>query len=69
MKNPWYNVSAKIINKFNKVDGLDKTLNIVYELKPYNIRSIKKGIKQLYRYQKAIFSEMGEIYKMVLVLY
>lgn len=57
------------INKLNKVDGIDKTAKIVYELKPYNKRNIKKGIKQLYRYQQAILEKTNEIYKMVLVLY
>lgn len=60
---------GKTINRFNKVDGIDDTLKIIYELKPYNKRSIRKGIKQLYRYQNAVFEEFGYIYKMVLVVY
>ena len=60
---------GRVINRFNKVDGIDDTLKIIYELKPYNNRSISRGIKQLYRYQNAAFQKYGVIYRMVLVVY
>jgi hypothetical protein len=60
---------GKTINRYNRVDGIDDTLKIIYELKPYNPRSIRQGIKQLKRYQNAAYTECGEIYRMVLVLY
>ena len=60
---------ADIINSLNKVDGIDRSLKIIYELKPYNKISIRRGIKQLYRYQKAVFESTGELYRLVLVLY
>ena len=59
----------RTINKFNIVDGIDETAKIIYELKPNNPRSIKQGIRQLYRYQNAAFEKYGEMYRMVLVLY
>lgn len=57
------------INKSNIADGIDTINDIVFELKPYNIKSIKKGIKQLYRYRDALIEEGYGFYKMVLVLY
>ena len=60
---------GRSLNKLNRVDGIDDTLKIIYELKPYNKRNIRKGIKQLYRYQKVALQEYGSIYKMILVLY
>ena len=57
------------INKFNRVDGIDDGLKIIYELKPYNKRSIRNGIKQLYRYQEAALEKYKSLYRMVLVLY
>ena len=60
---------GKTINRLNKVDGLNDTLHIVYELKPYNGRNMRKGIKQLVRYKDALIAEGFGVYKMVLVLY
>ena len=53
----------------NIVDGIDTTKHIVYELKPYNKRNIRRGIKQLNRYQDALLKENKGFYSMVLVLY
>ena len=61
--------NGKYINRLNRVDGIDTLLGVVYELKPYNKRSIKKGIQQLRRYQGVLLQEQGVLYKMVLVLY
>ena len=57
------------INAHNIADGVDDISKTIYELKPYNNRSIRKGIKQLYRYQNAAFEKYGVLYDMVLVLY
>ena len=61
--NPYY------INAGNIADGFDKYAKIIFELKPYNVRGIKRGIKQLIRYKKAIEQSGITVYKMVLVLY
>ena len=58
-----------MIDIHNRVDGIDDALRLVYELKPYNKRSIRQGIKQLYRYQKAIYKKIGVMYDMILVVY
>ena len=58
-----------VINPRNRADGLDDSLRIIYELKPYNQRSIRQGIHQLYRYQSAMYEKTNIMYKMVLVLY
>ena len=57
------------INKHSRVDGIDHANKIIYELKPYNNRSIRQGINQLYRYQRDMLERSGTIYQMVLVLY
>lgn len=73
------------VNQVNRVKGLFKEyggvsgirpdfigLNnkIIYELKPYNPRSMKQGLKQLERYEKALKEQgsKGE-WKHVLDLY
>ena len=50
-------------------DGFDSVKNIVYELKPNNPASIKKGIAQLKRYQQALIRQGRQAKKLVLVLY
>lgn len=56
--------------EFRKISGIrldffDEVGKIVYELKPYNIQSLKTGISQLSRYRRT----MGEGYTWVLELY
>ncbi len=48
-----------------RVDGLNELTNTVFELKPYNIRNARKGVKQILNYNDAL----GGGYKMVIVLY
>ena len=48
-----------------RVDGLNKLTNTVFELKPYNIRNARKGVKQILNYNDVL----GGGYKMVIVLY
>ena len=48
-----------------RVDGLNKLTNTVFELKPYNIRNARKGVKQILNYNDAL----GGGYKMIIVLY
>ena len=50
-------------------DGYDKARRIVYELKPNNPASIKRGVAQLLRYQKALMADAQKIHKLVLVVY
>ena len=64
-----FKYGSRVIDIHNKVDGIDDALRLVYELKPYNKRSIRQGIKQLYRYQKAIYKKIGVMYDMILVVY
>ena len=54
----------KIAN-VGRVDYLDIKQSIIYELKPNNLRSISRGIRQLHKYNQAL----GGNYKMVLVIY
>jgi len=56
---------AKIPETKLRADGLDKLSETVYELKPYNISSARKGVKQILNYKNAL----GETYNMVIVLY
>ena len=60
---------GRAINMFNRVDGINDTAKIIYELKPFNKRNIRKGIKQLKRYRKAALQKYGFTYSMILVLY
>ena len=64
-----FKYGSRVIDIHNRVDGIDDALRLVYELKPYNKRSIRQGIKQLYRYQKAIYKKIGVMYDMILVVY
>ena len=64
-----FKYGSRVIDIHNRVDGIDVALRLVYELKPYNKRSIRQGIKQLYRYQKAIYKKYEVIYEMILVVY
>ena len=48
-----------------RVDGLNEATNTIFELKPYNIRNAKKGIKQIINYNNAL----GGGHKMVIVFY
>ena len=64
-----FKYGSRVIDIHNRVDGIDDALRLVYELKPYNKRSIRQGIKQLYRYQKAIYKKTGVMYDMILVVY
>ena len=59
------NNGVRINNTRLRVDGLDDALQTIFELKPYNRRNIRKGVKQIVNY-KSLF---GGGYKMVIVLY
>ena len=48
-----------------RYDGLNELTNTLFELKPYNIASARRGVKQILKYKEAL----GEAYKMVIVLY
>lgn len=48
-----------------RFDYFDETAKIIYELKPNNAWSVKRGITQLHRYNVG----MGGGYKLVLILY
>jgi hypothetical protein len=54
-----------ILNTKLRYDGLDPFTNSLFELKPYNKRNVRKGIKQIIQYNNA----MGGGYKMIIVLY
>ena len=64
-----------LYKEYGKVPGIrpdfiDLNNQIIYELKPYNPRSIKQGLKQLERYEKVLkeHGSKGE-WKHVLDLY
>ena len=48
-----------------RADGLDSVTKQLYELKPYNRNSLKKGVKQITKYN----DELGGGYQMILVFY
>lgn len=48
-----------------RIDGLNELTNTVFELKPYNIRNARKGVKQILNYNDVL----GGGYKMVIVFY
>ena len=48
-----------------RVDGLDSVAKQLYELKPNNRNSLKKGVKQIINYN----DELGGGYQMILVFY
>lgn len=60
---------GRMIDFGNRVDGIDDARKIIFELKPCNPRGVRQGIKQLYRYQNAVFNKTGDVYRMVLVVY
>ena len=47
------------------MDYVDKAGKLVYELKPYNVKSLKAGVSQLSRYRRT----MGKGYTWILELY
>ena len=48
-----------------RMDYFDKAGKLVYELKPYNVKSLKAGVSQLSRYRRT----MGKGYTWILELY
>ena len=48
-----------------RMDYFDRAGKLVYELKPYNVKSLKAGVSQLSRYRRA----MGKGYTWILELY
>ena len=50
-------------------DGYNKIQKVVYELKPNNPASIKRGISQLQRYQRALIAQGKGVHKLILVVY
>ena len=64
-----FRYGSRVIDIHNRVDGIDDAARLIYELKPYNKRNIRQGIRQLYRYQKAVYKRYGFIYDMILVVY
>ena len=62
-------MKGEALNALNKVDGIDHASRIIYELKPYNRRNFRNGVKQLRRYRDAALQKYDSLYSMVLVLY
>ena len=56
------NISPKL-----RVDGLEN--GILYELKPFSARNIRKAVNQLVKYKLKLESQGKTILKMILVLY
>ncbi|RHL74994.1 hypothetical protein DWZ99_20145, partial [Odoribacter splanchnicus] len=55
-----------------RIDFLDIENKIIYELKPFNPRSIKGGIKQLHEYKRELEAMprfKGQKFKMILNVY
>lgn len=48
-----------------RVDGLDDVAKRVYELKPYNRRNLRQGVKQILNYN----DKLGGCYEMIIVFY
>lgn len=48
-----------------RVDGINEITKTIYELKPFNRRNIRKGVKQITNYNELL----GGGYKMIIVLY
>jgi hypothetical protein len=48
-----------------RADGLDEVAGYLFELKPYNRKSLRKGFKQILNYNDSL----GGAYQMVLVFY
>ena len=64
-----FRYGSRVIDIHNRVDGIDDAARLIYELKLYSKRNIRQGIRQLYRYQKAVYKRYGFIYDMILVVY
>ena len=52
-----------------RVDGIDYSNRIIYELKPNNPQAIARGLKQLNRYVSVANQELGGTWTGVLKLY
>ena len=52
-----------------RVDGIEVAQKLVFELKPYNRRGLKRGVVQLVNYQKALKGLYQKNFDMFLVLY
>ena len=57
------------VGKGNRVDGIDETNHIIFELKPNNSRAIARGQLQLIRYTSAACQEYGGIWFGILITY
>jgi hypothetical protein len=57
------------ISKGSRADFVDFKTHSIYELKPFNPRSVKSGIKQLDRYGRAMNSKFGGKWNLFLDLY
>lgn len=55
----------QITRKTYRYDGIDELMKSLYELKPYNLHSARRGVKQIIRYNDVL----GGGYKMIIVLY
>ena len=60
-----WEVAAYNSDKGIRIDYLDIDNKVIYELKPFNPRSVKQGIRQLEKYNQ----KLGGGYKMVLEVY
>ena len=55
----------KATQKIYRYDGINKLTKSIYELKPYNLHSARRGVKQIIKYNDVL----GGGYKMIIVLY
>ena len=55
----------KATQKIYRYDGINKLTKSLYELKPYNLHSARRGVKQIINYNDVL----GGGYKMIIVLY
>ena len=62
-------IKEKMIAPGSRVDGIDFTNHIIYELKPNNPRAIALGMKQLDRYTAVASQQYGGDWIGVLKLY
>ena len=62
-----FDIDGKEFRRFRgiRLDYFDEAGRLVYELKPYNINSLKAGVSQLARYRR----KMGKGYTWILELY
>ena len=65
LHNTFMNNGKTIENTRKRLDGHDSSINTIYELKPYNKRNIRKGVRQISGYNKL----MGGGNTMIIVLY